>query len=179
MAYVYSERNVIGKTEEFEPIEEGTYEVVVDSAQESTTKSGRPVFKVRYRIRRDVEQAFQNRVVFDDLYKAEGDDHYNQRRLNSILKAIGGVQDGQTFETIGDIARFIAGGELRVRITKEEDSYDKSGFRNRIVAFFPSEEKTEVQSVDDVDETEVSPTTSKAKPHKVKAEEFDDDDLPF
>lgn len=176
MAYTYSETNIQGNTE-FQPIEEGTYEVEIASARESTTKSGRPVFKVSYRIRRDVEQPSQGRVVFDDLYKPEGDDHYNVKRINSILHAIGGVKDGTTFDTIGDIARLIEGAELRVRITKDPDTYDKSGFRNRIVAFFPSEEKTEVQTVSADDDDEAPAPKEKAR--KVKAEEFDDDDLPF
>ena len=161
--YVYNAANTIGRSDEFDPIEEGTYEVTLESATESTTKSGRPVFKVRYRIRSDVDQPFSRRVVFDDLYKAEGDDHYNPRRINSILKAIGGVEDGQTFATIGDIASFIEGGELRVRIVKEQDSYEKSGWRNRIVAFMPTNAKTEVHGfTSESDGVDIS-----------------DDDLPF
>ena len=51
-----------------ELIPEGEYECVIENAMETATDRGTPYLSIRCRVRRDVRQEQQGRIIFHDLW---------------------------------------------------------------------------------------------------------------
>ena len=49
---------------EFAKIQDGTYEVIIDSAKQDATPSGADFLDIRLRIRQDFNQSFKNQIIF-------------------------------------------------------------------------------------------------------------------
>lgn len=155
MTYTYKNDN------DYSLLPEGDYECVIELMEETTIVStGTPKVSVKLRVRDDVEQGYQNRVLFDDIWKEkENKQFYNQKKINRILGAIGGVSEGQEFAGIEDVCKFCTGGYLIAHVVIEHDTYNDKDI-NRIKWY----------------------ASSKNKPAELgsqKSVELEDPDLPF
>ena len=111
----------------FELIPEGDYEVFVELAEERPTLSGTLSLSVRLKIRDDVQQPCQNRLLFLNIYKKKQPnsddlqvDGYNYLHLYHLLDVTGVFSSGKEFDSMTDICRILAGRELRVTVHHEK-----------------------------------------------------------
>ncbi len=112
----------------FEQIPEGDYEVFVEKAEERPTKTGRMQLSIQLRIRDDVEQACQKRLLFLNIFQKTPEkltdadrqvENYNYNHLFRLLDVTGILESGKNFDSMADICRLLAGRELRVTVYYE------------------------------------------------------------
>ena len=112
----------------FELIPCGEYEVFIEQAEERPTKSGRPQLSVRLKIRDDVKQPCQGRILFLNIFQKTPEKltdadrqvgNYNYSHLYRLLDVTGILHSGKEFESMSDICRLLAGKELRVTVHHE------------------------------------------------------------
>lgn len=162
MSYKYD----ASQNQEFTLLDEGFYEVKIDSMETKTLPSGKEKVAIQFRVRDDIEQKFQNRVVFEDIWKERDSDFYNRKRLNQLM-GTQGFKDGTTFANIHELCDEMKGRFLRIKVTKAHDEYydeERNG-----IAFYKSTEHP-AKSFDDKPKEKFEP---KSEP------EIGEDDLPF
>lgn len=112
----------------FELIPCGDYEVFIEQAEERPTKSGRPQLSVRLKIRDDIQQACQGRILFLNIFQKTPEKlndmdrqvgNYNYSHLYHLLDVTGILTSGKEFEDMADICRLLIGKELKVTVHHE------------------------------------------------------------
>jgi len=161
-----------------ELIKEGDYEVVLERFEKKTLPSGKEKLSLMFRIRTDIDQEYQNRVIFDDIWtEKENPQFFNRKRVNQLLGTQKDLEDGTEFETIDNIIEYMTGSFLGVHIVIELDEYRGEDV-NR-VAYYRSS-KVLPQKIGEIvhpkDEEEHKPPVNVSNPAN---NEDDDDDLPF
>lgn len=113
----------------FELIPAGDYEVYVEKAEERPTKEGRKQLSLQLRIRDDVEQACQKRMLFLNIYQKKPEnlkdkdrqvENYIYDHIYHLLDVTGVLNSGKEFACMADICRLLAGREMRVTVYHKE-----------------------------------------------------------
>lgn len=119
MSYTYNK-------EEYELLKDGEYECVVDNIRIAETTTGKEYINLTFKIRDDIEQEYQGRLIFESIWKEKDSDYFNRKRLNKILQTqaeIGYVKEGQEFKDIEDVLDTIAGSFLICVVGKRMNDY--------------------------------------------------------
>ena len=72
---------------DFEPVDEGEYEVEIVSFEYRTTSTGRQQLNFKLKVREDVEQKNRGRILFYSITKKDGDRAFNFYRVDQLLTA--------------------------------------------------------------------------------------------
>lgn len=103
----------VADNSEFVLIEPGQYAVVLN-AEWQKTKLGDPYINCIFKIRKDVEQDFGGRIVFDGIYKDKKTGGLREDKINGILST---VKNPRTdFEDYDDLIQYFNGLEMYVDI---------------------------------------------------------------
>lgn len=158
---------------EFELVKEGRYETIL-TAEWGKDFDGSTLINCIYKIRKDVEQEFQGRVVFDKI-KADKNGIYHTGRINAILAAIPDAQCD--FETYDDLIQYFNDKLLNIEVTiiKANPDYPNSKDKNGIKYYTTT--ATQFPEYKDI-KKEVSVEITKA-PSNNNLPEINDEDLPF
>lgn len=159
MAYTFK------KESDFELIPNGKYECIIEKAEfKETPTNHRKKIALTIKIRSDVEQNCQGRLIFDDIWTSKDDGiTYDEHKINRIL-GTQEIAEGTVFDTIQDVVNAMVGSYLVCDIRIKHDDY-----QDKDINFIHHYE------------------TSNAKPQKLGDEpmqntsaiEIDDDDIPF
>ena len=105
---------------------EGDYEVIIDTAEVTRTQSGKDKINVVYVIRNDVQQAYQNGLIFESIWKKKEpneDDQsiggYNFGQLMAIANAAK-LPDGKEYADLGAFLAELKGKPLRVHLYHDD-----------------------------------------------------------
>lgn len=105
---------------------EGDYEVIIDTAEVTRTQSGKDKINVVYVIRNDVQQAYQNGLIFDSIWKKKepnADDQsiggFNFGQLMAIAEAAV-LPDGKEYAELDDFLAELKGKPLRVHLYHDD-----------------------------------------------------------
>lgn len=116
------------ETNDYGLVPAGDYEVIIRNAEARTLNSGKGKLGFSLVIRNDVQQGFQNRYLFLDIWKKlepNAQDQqvqgYNFKQLMQLAKSAG-LPDGKAYETVEELCRDLAGRTLRVSVT--HDTYN-------------------------------------------------------
>lgn len=111
---------------DYDLIPEGNYETFIESAEEIPLNSGKLQLRIRLKIRDDVPQKYQNRLLFMNIFKKKTPNDldlqvegYNYSHLYHLLDVTGVLQMEMNFETMNDICRALIGRELLVTVHHE------------------------------------------------------------
>lgn len=111
-----------------ELIPEGEYECVIENAMETATDRGTPFLSIRCRVRRDVRQEQQGRVIFHDLWMKRNPepqdaafDGYSAKQILALSRAAG-LAAGTRFDGLSDWCDALTG--RAVRLTVYHDTYN-------------------------------------------------------
>jgi hypothetical protein len=148
---------VFEKQEDYGLLKDGEYEVRLEKIEQKTTQNGKENLSLMFRVRDDVEQEFQNRVLFESIWKEKDTDFYNRKRLNQLI-GTQHFEDGTSFESIGDIINELNGSSLIVVITtkfndyqnKDENSISYYKSSNHLPKSLKSESKEQIAKEDDL-----------------------------
>jgi len=156
-------------------IDEGDYEAIIEKIEIKISKAKNEYVSLTFRIRDDVEQKFQKRVLFDNLFKEKNDkgeytEHFNRKKITKIVKAVFPENTPLEFNSFDDVCDAIIKHKLiiHVGITKEEDEYTGKK-QNYIYYYKPTDKGDKVL-------TPTKPVTAQAD---TKAVEYDEEKLPF
>lgn len=171
-----SDKKVEEKSE-FDIIDEGTYEVVLEKIDpvKTSIKNGKTTryMTVTFVIRSDVDQKFQKRKIWYTIFGRDGDAAFNFNAINSIIVTQEGRPDYKRhFKSLDEILQYLIGLHLRLDIGVEFNQF-KGKDDNVIVddSFKPSVWDTEEHPV-----VEKSPVSDSKNLEDL---EITDDDLPF
>lgn len=114
-----------------ELIEPGQYEVTLN-ADWKEASTGTVYINCAFKIRKDVQQNFGGRLVFDPIFKSKTNGEYSPSKINAILAAI--PNSRQDFETYDDLILYINNTNMIVEIDiqKADPLYPNSKDRNII-----------------------------------------------
>lgn len=149
---------------------EGQYEATLEKIEKKRfEQSGKEKIGLTWRIRSDVDQKYQNGVVFEDIWRDKNDPTtYNKTRINQLL----GTQDipeGTTFNSDESLIEFLTGINAIINVKIVHDDYNDKDV-NRI-SFYRS--------------TQIKPQTLQETNSQLDSNEYfanyelEPDDLPF
>lgn len=105
--------------EQFSSVENGTYEVVVATAEQSASKTGTDFLDIRLKIRDDFQQKFRNNLIFDKVWINKQTLQYPEWALQRYAKAVK-IPEGVEINTIEQFLDIIKGKTLKVTIKNEQ-----------------------------------------------------------
>lgn len=105
--------------EQFSSVENGTYEVVVATAEQSASKSGTDFLDIRLKIRDDFQQKFRNNLIFDKVWINKQTLQYPEWALQRYAKAVK-IPEGVEINTIEQFLDIIKGKTLKVTVKNEQ-----------------------------------------------------------
>ena len=89
------------QAKEFGSIKDGTYEVTIDLAKQDATQGGADYLDIRFRIRKDFQQEFQNNIIFYRIFAKKEDGKYPVASIMNLAKA-SGIPDGTKFSSLDE-----------------------------------------------------------------------------
>lgn len=108
--------------ETYELIEQGEYEVILEKAELAKTKNGEKTYiALSFRIRNDVEQKFQNKLIFENIWKdKDNQNHYDDAKIQKILLTQGPNGKYEFANGYPELIQYINGLSMRITIEKKE-----------------------------------------------------------
>ena len=116
---------------EYTLIEPGTYAVTLNTEWDKT-KSGDSYIKCVFKIKKDVEQDFGGRIVFDGIYKDKKTGLLNESKINAILATIPNFKTD--FEDYDELIQYLNDIDMTidVEIEKADPENPTAKDKNRI-----------------------------------------------
>lgn len=115
--------------EQFSSIEDGTYEVVVSTAEQSASKNGTDFLDIRLKIRDDYQQKFRNNLIFDKIWINKETLQYPPFALQRYSKAVQ-IPEGTDIQTIEQFLEIIRNKSLKVTVKNEQSEYNGKTYDN-------------------------------------------------
>ncbi|WP_024746602.1 DUF669 domain-containing protein [Levilactobacillus namurensis] len=115
----------------YDPLPTGTYEMIINKAQESATKNGAETLQIDLLVRNDLDKVpglantngkYHNRHVFMDNWKRKATNQYDLDGFQYILQAAG-VPENTAIPTVEDFMKAITGTPVKVYVKAEQDTY--------------------------------------------------------
>lgn len=153
---------------EFELIPNGEYEVTLN-AEWKTTRNGDQFINCTFKIRKDVEQDFGGRLVFDGIYKTRANGEFQTSKINGILSAIPNAR--QDFESYDDLIQYINDQNMIIEIETQKADPTYAGSKDKNIVKYLSYKPSNVG-------TQATPNATTETTTKVMQEE-EATDLPF
>ena len=102
-------------TDTFGAIKDGVYEVFVSSVREEETKSGRTSIQAVLTVRNDVEQPFQNALIFHNVWSPKDTNKLTEANYQTIAKQLG-IPNGTKIESMDDFWKAMQFNTLKVTV---------------------------------------------------------------
>lgn len=115
--------------EGYQKIEDGVYEVIIDSAVEDATEGGSEYTNFTMTIRNDLDQPFKNQKIWHRNWKAKATGKYNMTMFNTIGKAAQ-LQNGKTYNSFNELLDDFRGKPLQVYVENETSEYNGKTYEN-------------------------------------------------
>lgn len=160
-------------------VTDGTYEVVIKSAQFKLTKNEKQYINFDLVIRNDIEQHYQNMHIFSKDWPKKGTRDYNMGYL-LMIGMNAGIPDKKKFASIDDMLADLAGKPVKVSVKNEDSEYNGNTYTNLNIEKWAKSNFPEVQHKWKA-ENGGSDDTQMADPFAESSESVNisDDDLPF
>ena len=115
--------------EGYQKIEDGVYEVIIDSAMEDATQGGAEFTNFTMTIRNDLNQPFKNQKIWNRVFKAKATGKYNMMMFNTIGKAAQ-LQNGKTYNSFEELLDDYRGKPVQVYVENEKSEYNGKTYEN-------------------------------------------------
>lgn len=112
--------------DEYGPLPEGEYEVVIRNIEERTTPNGATGLNLSLVIRNDVEQNYKDRYIFYTLWKRKeptaADKQVQGYGFNQVMRLAksAGLPSGKAYETLQDMCKDLMQRPLKVTLEHRE-----------------------------------------------------------
>lgn len=127
MTFTYNENDVqtaSGKTITYA----GNYNVEIVKAEYGTSKAGREMFNLDYKV---IDGTESGNMIYSDYYVDDSDDiktdptksFFSYKKINSLLKALGGLKTGTSFE-LSNVGQTLVGKRIGVTVNWKKNEYN-------------------------------------------------------
>lgn len=121
---VFGSDKKVDENTEFELIDEGTYEVVLEKLEPKTSKNGKRYINITFVIRDDVEQNFKRRKIWYTIFSRDGDVAFNFNAINPLIITQEKRSDYKTrFKNEDEIFQYLIGLHMRLNIEIKFDEF--------------------------------------------------------
>lgn len=154
---------------EYDLIPEGDYEVILENAEITTSKNGAEYISCCYRIREDVEQGCQGRLIFENIYKDKNNPElFDKRKLHNIL-LVQGKEGRYKFDDNDEIVQHINGLLMLIHIENKpaDQWHDKPYNQIKYLSYKPTKNPYKTLG------------GATAKQPSTNPDDIKDEDLPF
>lgn len=133
--------NFKGAKDSYEPIEKGEYEVVLTAEwKDKADKSGKYI-NCAFRVRDDVEQKNQGRLIFDPIYESKNKKGvYQPAKIEGILDTV--ADANYQFKNYDEVIQYINGLAMRIEVQIEKADPDKENSKDRNIVKYLSYKPT-------------------------------------
>lgn len=164
-------------------IENGTYEVLITLAGEDAFPSGAEYVDLRLTIRNDIQQPFQNMIVFERIFKAKATGKYNMTMFNTVGKAAQ-LPVGKTYSNLQGLLDDFINKPLKVTVENKKSDCGKYDNLNVVYGGWEITEFPNVQHVRKAKSNGGNNAPQQTQQHDPFSTgggpiEVSDDDLPF
>lgn len=115
--------------EGFEKVEDGVYEVIIESAVEDATPSGAEHTNFTMVIRNDLDQPHKNQKIWHRNWKAKATGKYNMMMFNTIGKAAQ-LENGKSYNSFDELLNDYEGKPVQVFVKNETSEYNGKTYEN-------------------------------------------------
>ncbi|WP_179394957.1 DUF669 domain-containing protein [Lacticaseibacillus absianus] len=130
---------------DFQPLPQGEYEMLITSAQERATKNGAESLQLRLTVRNDLDAAepstngkYHNRIVFFDNWKRKKTNQYDMEGLQYVLEAAK-IPEGTPLNSVDEFCAALIYKPVRVYVKVQNDP--EYGDRNTVAPWNVKETK--------------------------------------
>lgn len=125
---------------EFDLIEPNEYEFLLN-IEWKKQQNGKTYLNCAYRIRKDVEQKFQGRIVFDAIYRSKNNpEELTPSKIQAILDAI--PNGRKKFEDYDELVQYLNGVELIATVEIEPANPEYPNSKDKAVIKYASQKPT-------------------------------------
>ena len=93
-------------------IKKGSYESVIEKMELKSAKNETRTLAITYRIRDDIEQEAQNRLVFENIWLGS---QFHQKRIENLLYAVNSPKDKE-FNSIEEVMGYCQGKKVIINV---------------------------------------------------------------
>lgn len=162
-------------------IQDGTYEVIVSNVKEDATPGGAEFIDMVLVVRNDIEQKYQNTLIFHKIWKSKETGKFNQKSFNTIGAALQ-LQNGKQYGSLNDLLEDFVMKTCRVTVKNEESEYKGKNYKNvNVKQWLKTNSIDKVQHVFKKKEKSMDSANDKLNDAFGSSTQIDisDDDLPF
>lgn len=93
-------------------IKKGSYESVIEKMELKPAKNETRTLAITYRIRDDIEQESQNRLVFENIWLGS---QFHQKRIENLLYAVNSPKD-KVFNSVEEVMGYCQGKKVIINV---------------------------------------------------------------
>lgn len=160
----------------FEPITPGKYEVILNTEWRKA-RNGNMYINCMFKIRKGFGQDFENRVVFDGIYKSKTTGEFSEQKINAMLAAIPNAK--RDFEDYDDLIQYLNDKPMIVEIDIELPDPEYPDSKERNIVTYLSYEPSKIDTVSDDEESKSKAEEIFGDSLKIEGEGEDEYDLAF
>ena len=170
-----------GQSNDFDLVTKGDYEVILNM-EWKRTKAGDNYINCAFKIRKDVEQPYAGRLIFDAIYKSKTTGAFNASKINGILAAIPNAK--LSFENYDELIQYCNDQPMKITVDAESTNSEDPNAKMKNIVKYLSYRPSQVALNPQV---EVNQNAENEQPHdpfeqidaKKIVDEIDENDLPF
>ena len=159
------------ETNVYELIEEDEYEFELKT-EWATTKAGDKYINCIFKIRDDVEQNYQNRLVFDGIYRLKSTGEFQYSKIKKLIECL--PNPVYSFEDYDEVIQLLSGALIRAKVKIEYADEARPGSKDKNVigylSYLPTNHPTKKV---------VAPTVESVKNQPQNTDVTDEEDIPF
>ena len=160
----------------FDLVTKGDYEVVINM-EWKRTKTGDNYINCAFKIRKDVDQPYGGRIVFDPIYKTKATGEFSPSKINGILSTIPNAK--LTFENYDELIQYCNGMPMRITVESEAIDSDDPNSKMKNIVKFGSYMPTRFPLGENQEAVVEPQSTGESILDEVEKTEIDASDLPF
>src|SRR5690625_1448091 len=116
--------------EGFEEVQDGVYEVVIESVvEDANANTGTEFTNFTMVIRNDLDQPHKNSKVWERIWKAKATGKYNMMMFNTIGKAAQ-LENGKSYSSFEELLEDYEGKPVQVLLKNETSEYNGKTYEN-------------------------------------------------
>lgn len=156
-------------------VKDGTYECVVNRANEDATSGGSEYMELDLIIRNDIDQPYKNAHIFAKIWKTKDTGRYSEGMIMAVAQALQ-LQDGKQYNSLDELMADFVLKPVLVTIKNEKSESNGKEYDNLNVKKW---EKSKIQGVMNHQFKKGDEPSFGNSNNQSTTVEINDDDLPF
>nr|DAO54090.1 MAG TPA: Protein of unknown function (DUF669) [Caudoviricetes sp.] len=145
----------IKESNEFVLVDKGEYEVIVNLSWKKPISGGDPYINCAFKIRKDVDQKFGGRIIWDSIYKDKKTGDFQKNKINGLLSTIKEEERKKSFNDYDELIQYLNDKPMRVVIDLANKDFNDPNSEKKNIVKYMSYLPTNFPEVKNIDEQEI------------------------